>query len=128
MADRPWVHPDEVRSYSEDKLVQERSYIRLEFDIARAEAQIIKYCNNKFMDCDVIPNDVKTATILLAEKYAYTSAHIKKKGILSETFDDYSYSADAGAYDIDIANLGLESLLDIYKKSKGSINFNLWGL
>lgn len=128
MADRPWVYPDEVRSYTEDKLVQERSDIRLEFDIARAETQIIKYCNNKFIEYDVIPNDVKKATILLAEKYAYTSARIKKKGILSETLDDYSYSADAGAYNIDISDLGLESLLDIYKKNKGSINFNLWGL
>lgn len=129
MAERPWVTPEEVKEYSEDKDVQSRSDIRLKFDIARAETLIIKYCNNEFTDYDVIPDDVKMAVIILAEKYAYTSAKVKKKGILSETFDDYSYSADSSAYTIDIADLGLEALLDKYKKSSnGSVTMKLWGL
>lgn len=128
MAKRPWVIPDEVRGYSEDKSVQERSDIRLEFDIARAEAQIVKYCNNDFNSYDVIPNDIKKAVILLAEKYSITAIRAKKGGIVSETFDDYSYSVDSN-YSIDIDDLGLEALLDGYKLANtGNISMRLWRL
>lgn len=128
MAERPWVIPEEVKEYSENKDVQERNDIRLEFDIARAEAQIIKYCNNDFSSCDTIPNDVKKAVILLSEKYAVSAIKIKKGGILSESFDDYSYSSDSN-YSIDIDDLGLEALLDKYKQANtGNINMSLWKL
>lgn len=129
MASRPWVIPLEVKEYSENKDVQERTDARIAVDITRAEAQIIKYCNNDFSQYDTIPDDVKTAVILLAENYAYSSAKIKKGGILSESFDDYSYTADSNAYNIDIGELGLEALLDQYKKaSTGKISMSLWGL
>ncbi|MDO4301647.1 MAG: DUF3199 family protein [Clostridia bacterium] len=128
MANRPWVTPEEVKEYSENKDVQERNDIRLEFDIARAEAQIIKYCNNDFSSYDIIPDDVKKAVILLSEKYAVSAIKIKKGGILSESFDDYSYSSDSN-YSIDIDDLGLEALLDKYKQANtGNINMSLWKL
>lgn len=128
MANRPWVLPEDVKEYSEDKDVQERSSTRIEFDIARAEAQIIKYCNNDFSSEDAIPDDIKKAVILLAEKYAVTAVKVKKGGIVSESFDDYSYSIDSN-YSININDLGLEALLDRYKQANtGNVSMNLWGL
>lgn len=128
MANRPWVLPEDIKDYSEDKDVQERSSTRIEFDIARAEAQIIKYCNNDFSSYDVIPDDIKKAVILLAEKYAVTAVRVKKGGIVSETFDDYSYSVDSN-YSIDIGDLGIEALLDGYKLANtGNISMKLWRL
>ena len=52
------------------------------------------------------------AVILLAEAYA-KQAIVQKEGALSsETFDDYSYTVDAGA---DIADsLGLGAMLEEY--------------
>lgn len=128
MANRPWVLPEDVKDYSEDTDVQERSSTRIEFDIARAEAQIIKYCNNDFSSYDVIPDDIKKAVILLAEKYAVTAVRVKKGGIVSESFDDYSYSVDSN-YSININDLGLEALLDRYKQANtGNVSMKLWRL
>lgn len=128
MANRPWVLPENVKDYSEDKDVQERSSTRIEFDIARAEAQIIKYCNNDFSSYNIIPNDIKKAVILLAEKYAVTAVRVKKGGIVSESFDDYSYSVDSN-YSININDLGLEALLDRYKQANtGNVSMKLWRL
>lgn len=109
MVQRPWVTPDEVREYSEIKQVRERSDKRLEVDIARAEQKVISYTNNKFTDYDAIPSAVRTAVILLAEAYGYNT-YVAVSGKKSETFDDYSYTADTSG--INVNGLDLESMLD----------------
>ena len=106
MASRPWVTPQEVREYSENKKVMERSDTRLSVDIARAEQYVITYTHNKFDQCDAVPEPVKTAVLLLAESYG-RNAVISAKGIKSETLDDYSYTAAeaVGADELDLAAL-----------------------
>lgn len=111
MAKRPWVKPMEVRLYSEIASVQERKDDRLLVDITRAEQYVITYTHNTFADVDCIPLPVKTAVIILAEAYARGAASkFTTKGVKSETFDDYSYTADDGT--VDYGSLGLAALLD----------------
>ncbi len=122
MADRPWVLPEEVKEYSEYKQVQQRTDARLAVDIRRAEQYVISYTNNRFEDCEQVPEDVKTAVLLLAEAYAYnSSAALDAKGnstggrrMKSETFDDYSYTAADGEDGIAIDDLDVKALLDPY--------------
>lgn len=124
MAVRPWVTPGEVRDYTEIKSVQERSDTRLAVDISRAEQYIISYTNNDFSDYEEIPQNVKTAVILLAETYGYNSV-ISAQNIKSETFDDYSYTAENSVVKFD--TLGIEPLLEEYikKKIKGGVTVRL---
>lgn len=116
MANRPWVQPDEVRTYSEYPSVQKRRENKLEVDISRAEQYIISLTNNKFDECEKIPECVKTAVILIAEAYAY-NAHIASIVKKSETIEDYSYTA-ADIKAIDIASLDIDSLLEGYTLPK----------
>ena len=67
---RPWVLPNDVKSYTSHKEVSERSDEKLTFDIARAEMKIIHITNNKFAEYDEIPEPVRMAVILVAEAYA----------------------------------------------------------
>ena len=114
MAERPWVAPEEVRAYSEVSSVQNRTDERLNIDIARAEQYVITYTHNDFSDYDELPGAVKTAVILLAESYAH-NAVVVAKGVKSETFDDYSYTAaDALA---SAEGLDLSALLDDFVKA-----------
>lgn len=111
MATRPWVEPSEVREYSEFSCVQERSEHRLTVDIARAEQYIIWYCGRDFHDM-ALPESVRLATLILAEAYAYnasaaggdgatgTTVSSGGKRLKSETYDDYSYTSDDGAYSL----------------------------
>jgi len=118
MAERPWAVPVDVVSYSDYKQVQERAEEKLCVDISRAEQYVIAYTNNDFSDVEVIPESVKTAVILLAEAYAYNACADPKSGgrrLKSESFDDYSYSAD-NAY-ISIDDIGVKVLLDPYVKA-----------
>lgn len=110
MADRPWVTPEEVKAYSEIAVVQQRSDVRLQVDISRAEQYVIAHTHNSFKEPETIPPAVKTAVILLAEAYANNAAESAKK-VKSETFDDYSYTA-ADSTMISIDGLDLASLLD----------------
>lgn len=117
MAERPWAKPAEVREYTDYTQVQQRNDHKLAFDIARAEQYVISYTNNDFADADTIPEPVKTAVILLAEAYAYNAGADAKTGgkrVKSETFDDYSYTADDVYISID--GLGVNILLDPYVK------------
>lgn len=109
MAKRPWVTPQEVKDYSEIKAVQERNDTRLAVDIARAEQYIITYTHNKFEGEEEIPPAVKTATLILAEAYGH-NAIVSSKEVKSETFDDYSYTAEAKS--ISVEALDLAALLD----------------
>ena len=117
MAARPWVTPKEVRDYSGYKEVEGRTDAQLSVDITKAEAYVIRYTKRKFDGIgadgspEELPDEVKTAVILLAEMYAYNAA-IRQIRIKSETFDDYSYTADTSMIDID--SLGLGGLLDGY--------------
>ncbi len=122
MAERPWVTPSEVKEYSEYKQVQQRTDTRLAVDIRRAEQYAIAYTNNTFDTYEVIPEDVKTAVLLLAEAYAYnSSAALDAKGnstggrrMKSESFDDYSYTAADGEDGITVDDLDVKVLLDPY--------------
>lgn len=111
MANRPWVTPDEVREYSEIPAVQKRSDARLTVDISRAEQYIITYTHNTFESAEEIPTGVKTAVIILAEAYAH-NAIVAAKEVKSETFDDYSYTAETTQ--ISVEALDLAALLDDY--------------
>lgn len=115
MAVRPWVTPQEVRDYTEIKSVQERSDTRIAIDISRAEQYVISYTNNDFSDYEEIPQNVKTAVILLAETYGYNSV-VSAKEVTSETFDDYSYTAENNTISFD--TLGIKPLLEEFIKVK----------
>lgn len=124
MAVRPWVTPGEVRDYTEIESVRERSDTRLAVDISRAEQYVISYTNNDFSDYEEIPQNVKTAVILLAETYGYNSV-ISAQNIKSEAFDDYSYTAENSVVKFD--TLGIEPLLEEYikKKIRGDVTVRL---
>lgn len=111
MAERPWVTPQEVKEYSEIPAVQQRSDARLTVDIARAEQYVITYTHNSFKDMEEIPQAVKTAVLILAEAYGHNAA-IAAKEVKSETFDDYSYTAETSQ--ISVEALDLAALLDDY--------------
>lgn len=111
MAERPWVTPQEVREYTEIPAVQQRSDTRLAVDIARAEQYVITYTHNPFKDAEEIPQAVKMAVLILAEAYGH-NANIAAKEVKSETFDDYSYTAESSQ--ISLEALDLAALLDDY--------------
>lgn len=118
MAARPWVTPEDVRQYTSHEDVSNRPDEKLVFDISRAELKVIAKTNNSFgEEYPEIPDPVKMAIILLAEAYAKNAVEATKKQIRSETFDDYSYSAESGTVDID--NLDIDDLLADYVLTKG---------
>lgn len=126
MADRPWVQPNEVIDYSDYPEVKSRDVKKIQIDIMRAENYVIKYTNNKFDginietgEKEIIPEDVKIAVILLAERYAYNSIELNQK-VKSETFDDYSYTAESKEIRID--DLGIPELLDNYQNKSEKNN------
>ncbi|MBR1532718.1 MAG: DUF3199 family protein [Eubacterium sp.] len=111
MATRPWVTPQQVQNYTEFDTVKNRTEEKLAVDISRAEQYVIRYTHNEFKDDDTIPEPVKNAVIILAESYAHNAVE-KTKTLKSETFDDYSYTAESNV--VDIADLDLGTLLDDY--------------
>ncbi|MBO5610574.1 MAG: DUF3199 family protein [Eubacterium sp.] len=123
MATRPWITPADVKAYSDLKDVTERSEAKLTVDIKRAEAYIIKYCGHDFSaeKYDVIPDDIKTADIILSEYYAHKQGSIGK--MKSESFDDWSYTSSESEYLIQ--SLGIDVLLDPYVETKASGKINM---
>lgn len=118
MAARPWVSPEDIIQYTSHEDVAGRPAEKLAFDISRAELKVIAKTNNPFGDeYPKIPEPVKMAVILLAEAYAKNAIEATKKQIRSETFDDYSYSVESGAVDID--DLDVDDLLADYVLAKG---------
>lgn len=107
--ERPWVAPNEVREYSEFESVQKRTDNKLAIDISRAEQYVIDYTHTKFESYSELPGAVKNAVIILAELYAHNAVE-RTKQIKSETFDDYSYTAESTI--LNISDLNLPSLLD----------------
>lgn len=115
MAERPWATPEELKEYTEFEEAKNRADSKLKIDISRAESWVIDYCNNRFDDPEKYPNipeNVKTAVLLIAEAYAHNAVEQTKVRLKSETFDDYSYTAESSI--IDVGKLGVESLLDDY--------------
>lgn len=117
MASRPWVLPEEVIAYTEIPGVQKRPAEKLAFDIFRAEQKVIAKTHNPFTDeeyADGIPEPVKKAVILIAEMYARNAVESGKEhpNIKSESFDDYSYTVEDGATDVD--DLDIDDLLSDY--------------
>ena len=121
MATRPWVTPAEVKEYTDVAAVQNRANAKLVVDIFRAEQRVIALTNNTFDQVDdngeeiyaSIPVQVRTAVILLAESYAKKVADSSvATSLKSETFDDYSYTAENTVISED--DLGLDDLLRDY--------------
>lgn len=109
------IAPEELKEYTEFEEVKNRADSKLKIDISRAESWVIDYCNNRFDDPEKypdIPENVKTAVLLIAEAYAHNAVEQTKVRLKSETFDDYSYTAESSI--IDVGKLGVESLLDDY--------------
>lgn len=113
MAERPWVTPDELISYTDFQSVKTRNSDKLKVDISRAEQYVISYANNRFDDGEkypIIPEAVKTAVTLIAEVYGCNAVEGSRE-FKSETFDDYSYTvADTNVPKL--AALDLGPLLD----------------
>lgn len=130
MAKRPWVTPSEVKEYSEFDTVKGRSADKLMIDISRAETQIMALTNNKdFLDDAIyaeIPPEIKNAVIVLAEAYAHNAVE-KTKAKKSETFDDYSYTAESTTLNVGDVLSEIAPLLEDYMKAKArrSVNFRL---
>lgn len=121
---RPWVTPQAVKEYTEFDTVKARTDAKLAVDISRAEQYVIRYTHNEFESYDSIPEPVKNAVIILAESYAHNAVE-RTKTLKSETFDDYSYTAESNV--VDIADLDLGSLLDDYiiPEASGKITMRL---
>lgn len=117
---RPWITPKDVKDYTELKEVRERADEKLRFDIARAEQRVIKMTHNRFdiEDYETIPEPVKMATILIAEAFAKNAVESSRRQLKSETFDDYSYTAESSVIDLD--SLELEELLSDYVIETGN--------
>ncbi len=110
-----WITPDEVRDYTDIESVKKRSGSKLMVDITRAEQYIVTYTHNDFKEFEEIPAAVKTAALVLSEAYAHNS-NISSKEKKSETFDDYSYTAESNL--ISIQSLDLAALLDEFVITK----------
>lgn len=116
---RPWVTPEELVNFTSHKEVSERPAEKLAFDIARAELKVIHITNNKFdsAEYETLPEPVRMAVLLAAEAYAKNTIESTKKQVKSETFDDYSYTAESSTINLD--GLGLDELLADYVKTAG---------
>ena len=124
MVARPWVTPEEVKTYSGVKEVLERTDEQLNVDIARAEQYVLTYTHNDLHEYEEIPSAVKTAVLILAEAYAH-NAVVSSRRMESETFDDYSYKASSTT--VSIESLDLAALLDDYviNEPKKGVNMRL---
>ncbi len=115
MAKRPWVTPKEVKNYTSYDEVKQRVKRKLEMDIFRAEQKVIAITHNDFSDDEKypeIPQEIKTAVILIAEAFAKNTVESTRQRLTSETFDDYSYTAEAST--VEISGLDIDDLLAPY--------------
>ncbi len=128
MAKRPWVSPNEVRAYSEFAEVVNRTDDKLKIDISRAEMHIISYTNNKELLDDEkypeLPEEVKTAVIIVAESYAHNAVE-KTKNLKTETFDDYSYTIESNEIKASEIREEIAPLLEDYMIARSSNLLNM---
>lgn len=134
MATRPWLTPDELKEYTDFERVKSRADIKLKADITRAENYIIHRTNNDFA-CEekysTIPEDIKLATMLVAEHYSISVAVDKDSGILvsdlqGETFKDYSYTKKA-TKDKSVDDIDIDALISrfVVLPTIGTVNLKL---
>lgn len=121
------ITPIDIKSYTDYEDVLNRDDNKLLIDIKRAVTYVQTYTNNDFLQYEIIPDNVKTALILLSEYYAYSAIN-KSNGFKSETLDNYSYTKETSS--ISINDIDLNTLLDdfVLEKSKNSLNMKLRGL
>lgn len=112
------ITPDDVKSYTSFRAVQERQNSQLEMDIVQAEADIFQFVGHEYTDREKYPLDAqgnvtlplrtKLAFIKLAEYYALVNSDESiAKGVKSESIGDYSYTMKDG----ESGTLSLKSLL-----------------
>ncbi len=127
MAVRPWITPLELKAYSDQESVLNRPDEKLVWDITRAELYIINKSNNRFDDDEKypeVPNEIKLATLLVAEYYANLAGNDKL--YKTETFKDYSYTmADDALGDIDIDSLIADHIVDESGVGSGTLRMKL---
>lgn len=105
------ITPQQVKDYTDFPKVQERADAKLAFDITQAESDVFSYVGHRFTEPEYIPlpDEVKTALILLTEHYALIRTDkALVKGYTSEKLDDYSYTRKDGDVFVnkpEIANL-----------------------
>lgn len=129
MAKMPWITPQEVRNFTSYEEVKNKSDVQLAIIIQRATNKIINYTHNSFEDSEnkvePLPEEIKNIAILLAEALTYND-YLTINGKKSETFDDYSYSAD-------IKSISVEDILaDIPERfvssGNGNVSFRMFKL
>ena len=125
MAKRPWVTPRDVRDFTASDAVKNRTDTQLMVDITRAEQYTIAYTCNDFAAFKPLPQEVKTAVILLAEHYGGLSAKGEAQLMKSESFDDYSYTSKAGE-EFSAFFAGVATLLKEFRICSGNVSMSVW--
>ena len=125
--ERPFVTPEEVKSYTDFDTVKNRDDEKLKIDIMRAESHIIALTHNDFKDYDEIPMDIKTAIIIVADCIANNAVE-QTTEMSSETYDDYSYIRKQNITAVE--DLDIACLIEPYIKdaTTGKVGFKLRAL
>ena len=128
MPSRPWITPQDVKTYTDFQEVKDRDNEKLLTDISRAETYVLSYTNNKdLLDGTKYPNvpeEIKNAVLLLANAYAHNAVE-KTRTLKSETFDDYSYTSESNVIDTSSLLEEIAPLLEEYKVAKAQNMLNM---
>ena len=128
MPSRPWITPQDVKTYTDFQEVKDRDDAKLQTDISRAETYVLSYTNNKdLLDGTKYPNvpeEIKNAVLLLANAYAHNAVE-KTRTLKSETFDDYSYTSESTVIDASSLLEEIAPLLEEYKVAKAQNMLNM---
>ena len=128
MPSRPWITPQDVKTYTDFQEVKDRDDAKLLTDISRAETYVLSYTNNKdLLDGTKYPNvpeEIKNAVLLLANAYAHNAVE-KTRTLKSETFDDYSYTSESTVIDASSLLEEIAPLLEEYKVAKAQNMLNM---
>lgn len=128
MAKRPWITANELTDFSNHKEVIDTNSVRTTVLISLAESKIIAYCHHDFSDDEIypsIPEEVKNAALILSDALVYNDNLRNDVSIKSQTFDDYSYTAEETLVPVSFDELGLSTLLDNYVLDNTSGNLFL---
>lgn len=121
---RPWITPAQLRDFSDNSIVKNKSDAKLSAMITIAEGKIISYCHHDFSDEKYtdLPAEIITAVLIIADALSYNDSLRATNNVKSETFDDYSYTIENSEIPIDFSVLGVKSLLDPFvEDGSGSI-------
>lgn len=125
-----WVTAGDLKSFTERKEVSEKSDARLEALILLAMAKIKSYCHKNFVANDgilVIPDAVKTATLILADTLAYNDSFRQSSQLKSESYDDYSYTQETSEISTNFDDLDISALLKPYiLQNSGNLNLGVF--